>query len=621
MYATAIEIKINSFPPLGVVSAYARFCAEINRKLPEKDFIKILNSGNNLIIAGDLNAAYKTRNNTSLNNLAFVLKELFKIIPIQGLLHLTLQRILIHVLGRDNEHLDVAIGRLGENISETLVAASKPKFKTAPIKLPPDIRSKIRHRNMVRRFWQRFRDPDLKNELRSISNEIASDIRHLSRARWEKTIEELSSETGTLWRCTSFFKKTFHHIPSLKGTLGSIAVAPIEKAEVIADSLQKQFEPNTDVENPRFSAHIQRKVQRFLDSPTCMDLEKTSPSEIQGFIKNLKPNKSPGMDLITNRILKNLPTKFIIFIALLFNMLLENCYFPKSWRMAVVIPILKPNSDDSNPQNYRPISLLSSLSKAYEFVILNRLSQHCLARNIIIPEQYGFVTKCSTVTQLLRVTELVHTGFQNHQATVMLFVDIAKAFDKIWHDGLISKMMRLGFSDQILKIIHSYLNLTEFRVRVENCLCSPRPVKNGIPQGSLLGPRLFNLYINDIPKADNVHLAMYADDTTIISQHTYIVSKLLKDYKITSQDFSSGSLLGKSKFASKSASLLLTKQRCIGNLPNIYIFDQPVPWVTEFKYLGFILDAKLNYSLHIRAAHKKSGRNEPNAQLLNFSKV
>ncbi|GFX46251.1 putative RNA-directed DNA polymerase from transposon X-element [Trichonephila clavipes] len=79
--------------------------------------------------------------------------------------------------------------------------------------------------------------------------------------------------------------------------------------------------------------------------------------------------------------------------------------------MAVVIPILKPNSDDSNPQNYRPISLLSSLSKAYEFVILNRLNQHCLARNIIVPEQHGFVTKCSTVTQLLRVTELVHIGF------------------------------------------------------------------------------------------------------------------------------------------------------------------------------------------------------------------
>ncbi|GFU69872.1 RNA-directed DNA polymerase from mobile element jockey [Trichonephila clavipes] len=112
--------------------------------------------------------------------------------------------------------------------------------------------------------------------------------------------------------------------------------------------------------------------------------------------------------------------------------------------MVVVIPILKPNSDDSNPQNYRPISLLSSLSKAYEFVILNRLNQAVqTVVQAVIPEQHGFVTKCFTVTQLLRVTELFHTGFQNHQATGMLFVDIAKAFDKIWHYGLVSKM-RLG---------------------------------------------------------------------------------------------------------------------------------------------------------------------------------
>ncbi|GFW59448.1 hypothetical protein TNCV_1508931 [Trichonephila clavipes] len=120
MDATAIEIKINNFPPHRVVSAYARFCAEINREFPEKDFLKIRNL---------------------------------------------------------------------------------------------DIRSKIRHRNRVRRFWQRSRDPVLKNELRTISNEIASDIRHLSRARWEKTIEELSPETGTLWRRTSLLKKPFHHIP------------------------------------------------------------------------------------------------------------------------------------------------------------------------------------------------------------------------------------------------------------------------------------------------------------------------------------------------------------------------------------------------------------------------
>ncbi|GFX39931.1 RNA-directed DNA polymerase from mobile element jockey [Trichonephila clavipes] len=140
----------------------------------------------------------------------------------------------------------------------------------------------------------------------------------------------------------------------------------------------------------------------------------------------------------------------------------------------------------------------------------------------------------------------------------------------------------------------------------EGRFSSPRPVKRGIPQGSLLGPRLFNLYIHDIPKADNVHLAMYADETAIISQHTYNfkIIERLQNY-ITRLQF--WLVAWKIKVnASKSASLLFTIQRCIGNLPNIYIFDQPVPWVTEFKYLGFILDAKLNFSPHIRAALQKA---------------
>ncbi|GFU81455.1 RNA-directed DNA polymerase from mobile element jockey [Trichonephila clavipes] len=244
----------------------------------------------------------------------------------------------------------------------------RERLHDSKISLTSSTKSK---RNRVRRFWQRSRDPALKNELRTISNEIASDIRHLSRASWEKPIKELSPKT----------------------------------------------------------------------------------------------------------------------------------------------------------------------------------------------EQHGFVTKSSTVTQLLRVTELLHTGFQNHQATGMLFGDIAKAFDKIWHDGLISKMMRLGFSDQILKIIHSYLNSREFRVRVENCLSSLRPVKSGIPQGSLLEPRLFNLYINDIPKADNVHSAMYADDTAIISQHTcnFKIIEILQNYITRLQLWLVAWKIKVNE--SKSASLLFTKQR------------------------------------------------------------
>ncbi|GFX79106.1 RNA-directed DNA polymerase from mobile element jockey [Trichonephila clavipes] len=325
---------------------------------------------------------------------------------------------------------------------------------------------------------------------------------------------------------------------------------------MIADSLQKQFEPNTEAENKRFTAHTQRKIKRFLDAPTCLDMEKTTPGE--------------------------------------------------NWKTAVVVSILKPNSDYTRHQNYRPISLLSSMSKAHELVLLNRLNQHYIARNIIIPEQHGFVTQCSTVTQLLRVTELISHGFQNNQAMGMLFVYIAKTFDRILHNGLLSKMMRLGFSHQLIKIIHSYLNFHEFRVRVENSLSTPRPILSGVPQGPLLGPKLFNLYINDIPKTTEVHLEMYADDTAIFTQSFYnrnIIERLqnyvirleiwLNDWKIKVD-------------ASKSACLLCTRQWCIGNLPHVNIFNRPVPWVTKYKYLGLILDTKLNFAKHIRSAHQKA---------------
>ncbi|GFW83274.1 hypothetical protein TNCV_2509141 [Trichonephila clavipes] len=195
-------------------------------------YVALKNGRNNLISDEDLNAVHKTWNNTRSNNLGFRLKRIIQNYPNARIVapytptHINSRswpgnfRFLLKnkplpiPASSSKEHLDVAIGWLGENISEALVAASNPKFKNRTYyKSPPDIPSKIRHRNRVRRFWQRSTDPALKNELRTMSNEIASDIRHLSRARWEKTIEELSPETGTLWRRTSFLKKTFHHIP------------------------------------------------------------------------------------------------------------------------------------------------------------------------------------------------------------------------------------------------------------------------------------------------------------------------------------------------------------------------------------------------------------------------
>ncbi|GFX72217.1 probable RNA-directed DNA polymerase from transposon X-element [Trichonephila clavipes] len=535
--ATAVQIKIKNAPPLNIVSAYIR--RNVRSRFPSEDFKKIFNSGSNCIIAGDFNATHvdwhnakNTRYGVMLRNLVSNLREVklvapqtathlqprqrfgsiidlavFKHIPYNHsirvlsdlssdhypvILEINLNTSLIKnpeqlstnwnnfkfALNKkplpttdltSNENIELAISELNQNFSEAFVEASKPKFKNVPKILSPDIKSKIHQRNRLRKFRQRSRCPS-----------IYSEFRTLSRA------------------------------------LGSTAITPIEKAEVIADSLQEQFEPNHVADREEFDQRIHEEVANFLATPHVQEIEPTTPTEVLTYVQRIKPKKSPGLDQITNRMIKNLPLKFLLFITLLINQLFKNNYFPDSWKTAVVIPILKPDKNPELAQNYRPISLLSSLSKVYEFVLLRRLNQHCAASNMIIPQQCGFRPKCSTVHQLLRVTELIHSGFAKHDATGIFFLDIAKAFDKIWHDGLLIKLIRLDFPAPLIKSIHSFLTHRSFRVRVDRILSSPRPIRSGLPQGSLSLPLLFTLYVNDIPQTDSSHLAMFADDTAVI---------------------------------------------------------------------------------------------------------
>ncbi|GFX69269.1 probable RNA-directed DNA polymerase from transposon X-element [Trichonephila clavipes] len=464
----------------------------------------------------------------------------------------------------------------------------------------------VAKRDLLRKFWQRTRCPSIYSQFRTLSREIAKDIQAYSRVQWEKHIEALSPVDNTLWRKSSLLRKPFQSIPPLKGALGSIAITPIEKAEVIADSLQAQFEPNHVAGRELFDQRIHDEVTNFINTPHVQEIEPTTPTEVLSYVQRLKPRKSPGLDQISNRMIKNLPLKFLLFITLLINQLFKNNYFPNSWKTAVVIPILKPDKDSALPSNYRPISLLSCLSKVYEFVLLQRLNQHCAAFNFIIPQQCGFRPKCSTVHQLLRVTELIHSGFAKHEATGILFLDIAKAFDKIWHDGLLIKLIRLDFPPPLIKSIHSFLSDRSFRVRVDKTLSSPRPIRSGLPQGSLSSPLLFTLYVNDMPQTDLSHLAMFADDTAIITQNkrfSVVISNLqhyvsllelwLTDWKIKVN-------------ASKSACLMFTSRpRLPVGLTPVQIFGQPVPWVRVAKYLGLFLDAKLTFAHHIEQTRKK----------------
>jgi hypothetical protein len=165
-----------------------------------------------------------------------------------------------------------------------------------------------------------------------------------------------------------------------------------------------------------------------------------------------------------------------------------------------VVALPKPGKDPKFPQNLRPISLLSLAGKVFEKIILEIVKRHIGERNLLNASQFRFHARHSTTLQSMRLADHVTLNFNNNMSTDAVFLDIEKAFDTTWHPGLLYKLSKLQFSTILIKLIGSFLSQRKFRVLVEGKTSTPRYMQAGVPQGSVLSPALYNLYINDTPK-------------------------------------------------------------------------------------------------------------------------
>ena len=188
--------------------------------------------------------------------------------------------------------------------------------------------------------------------------------------------------------------------------------------------------------------------------------------------------------------------------------------FPYSLENSNIITIPKPGKSPLIPQNRRPISLLNTLGKIYEKLILRRISQHALQ---IIPDtQFGFVPHRSTTLQLLRLTKYIQTGYDNYQHTAAIFLDVEKAYDTVWIPGLLHKLIQYGFPETFIHIIATYLTDRKFQVKIDGALSSPRKIHTGVPQGAILASILYNIYTADASTNKSLQIAQYAQDTVLL---------------------------------------------------------------------------------------------------------
>ena len=233
-------------------------------------------------------------------------------------------------------------------------------------------------------------------------------------------------------------------------------------------------------------------------------------------IENFNPNKAHGHSNISIRMLKICGDTICKALELIFKQVLTNGVFPSEWKEGNIAPCYK-KGEKQNLQNYRPVSLLPIYRKFFERLIFNEMCRFFLANNLLAPNQSGFKPGDSCINQLLSIAHEICSYFDDGFEIRSFFLDISKAFDKVWHKAIIFKLQQNGISDDLPNILSDFLRNRKQRVTLNGQSFSWTNVNAGIPQGYILGPLFFVIYINDLPDGLSSNAKLFANDTSLFS--------------------------------------------------------------------------------------------------------
>ena len=329
-------------------------------------------------------------------------------------------------------------------------------------------------------------------------------------------------------------------------------------------------------------------------------------------IKSIKTSRSTGHDGISSELLKLINNDISACITLIINQSIKSGIFPDGLKIAKVIPIYKKD-DKRFIKNYRPISVLPVISKVFETVICDQLCEYFSSKNLLCSQQYGFRKNSSTELAALEVIDRLLTQLDGQLIPINFYLDLSKAFDSLNHNILLNKLSYYGVTHMANTLLRSYLSNRKQYVMVGDVSSSTQPITSGVPQGSVIGPFIFNVLINDIIKSsDKFNFILYADDTTLNSTLDVfgdtvneIQLAIMMDLQKISKWLDLNKLclnITKSKFM-----LFHMPQRITPQL-HLNIKGSPIENVNEFNFLGLTLDCNLNFKPHTKIIAAKISR-------------
>ena len=495
-----------------------------------------------------------------------------------------------------------------------------------------EIRTLKKYRNALNHHIYNYKH-NTPPQLHTLRNKLNKTINYLI---WEekqkyvnKTINSLNNlkENEHFWNAVNKLisnnTKNMENVP-LKQENGDLAFSTTDKLRVWEKHYTETFSTLNTTPLPEHTEITQTVSNYFRLQPENWPQELLSTNtEILTYIKAARNKSAPGPDGITNITLKHLPERAITIITNIINACLKLHYFPTRWKQSTITSIPKAGKSNREPGNYRPISLISHMGKLLERKVNNHINNIIQSQDILREEQHGFRLGRSAGEAIIRLIDHASLSFAGRRKlpTMACFFDMRKAFDSVWHEALLFRLITYNFPSYISHMIKSYLTNRITQAKVQGTLSNNIHITAGVPQGSILAPTLYILFINTFPnhrisandplttmlnKCRNIY--QYADDTTIsVSASTYTAAHT--ELNTWNREIAQYCNINKMEINSNKSTFLSFKHW--GNTftpPPLTYQNEVINRSTSTKFLGVTIDQHLSWKHDLKNRLSRASR-------------
>lgn len=449
------------------------------------------------------------------------------------------------------------------------------------------------------RLWTRFqetRNVNVENEYKIVRNIVRNETRKINVNEQRAVATACKTNPKKFWQYVSSRTKSRSTLGNLKVTTDGIESTITDDHDKATAFMQYFSEVYTKESSSEF------KPLDNIQSLNMMEPLEISESSIKTKLEALKVEKSPGPDMIHSKVLKELAPQLSKALKYIFDMSLCACDIPDEWKCSTVCTIFKKGSK-SSVSNYRPISLTCIVCKILESFIREHILSYFKKNMLFSSYQYGFIPGRSTVLQLITLLDKWTRHLENGGQLDIIYTDFEKAFDKVPHRRLLSKLSSYGIHVQLIKWIENFLCYRKYQVKINTEVSAWADVTSGIPQGSVLGPILFVIYVNDLPQIckNDSELYLFADDAKLYKYiHDITDCTELQDDCQSLYNWCEHWLMSvninKCKVLTLARSKVFTEYN-YGFVNNKFEF-QELEHVSSMKDLGIIIDKDLTFKQH-----------------------